>query len=181
MAPSLARRGQQMVKPNLEVHYSVPDLFGRTLFCAGVALVAAMVGEEMAPQNSWIIVCYVVAAVSVGIGLTSLYRLLNAKGEVVISIDATGFKDTRLTPTVVPWRAIRSVWGYHPRGAQKANGIVLSIDSAFKRGISIRLGANLWRWINFSFGSVFYVDVGTLDVNADEIVLAAQQYLPKRG
>jgi hypothetical protein len=170
-----------MVEPNLEVHYSVPDLFGRTLFGVGILLAAAMFGEEMATQNSWIIVCYVVAAVSVGIALTSLYRLLTAKGEVVISINATGFKDTRLSPTVVPWHAIRSVWGFYPRGARKPNGVVLSVDPAFRRGISIRLGANLWRWVNFSFGSVFYVDVGVLDVGADEIVLAVQQYLPKQG
>ena len=169
-----------MVEPNLEVHYSVPDLFGRTLFCAGIVLASGMVVHEMAPQNSWIIFCYFVAAVSVGVGLTSFYRLLTARGEVVVSIDATGFKDTRLTPTVLPWSAIRSVWGYYPRGTKKANGVVLSIDPAFKRGISIRLGANFWRWANFSFGSVFYVDVGTLDVSADGIVLAAQQYVPKQ-
>jgi hypothetical protein len=170
-----------MVDPNLEVHYSVPDLFGRTLFCAGTLLACAMVWTEMAPQNPWIFVCYVVAAASIEVGLVTFYRLLTAKGEVVLSIDATGFKDTRLTTAFIPWSAVRSVCGYYPRGARKPNGVVLSIDPAFKRGISIRLGANLWRWVNFSFGAMFYVDVGTLDVNADEIVLAAQQHLPKQS
>jgi hypothetical protein len=113
------------------------------------------------------------------LGVPCAYRLLTARDQIVISIDAAGFKDTRLTPTLIPWSAIQSIYAYRNR-SRKANRVALEIEPAFKRGLSIRLGANLFHWANLSFGSVFDVGIGTLEAEADEIAQAAEPYISKQ-
>ena len=111
--------------------------------------------------------------------LTSFYRLLTQRGQVIVSIDAAGFKDIRLTPTVIPWSAIVSLSPYIFVNAYKATGVALVIDPAFKRGLAIPLGAKLNNWANLSFGRTFYVDTRCLDVDYDELSRVAESYISK--
>jgi hypothetical protein len=137
---------------------------------------------QMRGAPGWVITATYVATVAfAGVALTSLYRLLTMRGEVVVLIDETGFKDSRLTPALIPWSAIRSASPYIPYKSRTATGVSLVIDPAFKRGLSIRLGAKLFRWVNLSFGSNFDVDLGTLDVEVDEVLRAAESYILKQA
>ena len=173
-------RVRETVMPRLAVHYSVLYLIARMMCCVGGALAFVFVAGHMRHQNWFTTVGYTVAAILVSVALTCAYRLVTARGQVVVSIDATGFKDIRLTPTLIPWSAVRSVYAYKYR-SRKANRVALEIDPAFKRGLSIRLGAKLFRWANLSFGAVFDVGIGTLEADADEISRAAEPYIVKKA
>jgi hypothetical protein len=111
--------------------------------------------------------------------LTSFYRLLTQRGQVIVSIDAAGFKDIRLTPTVIPWNAIQSLSPYILTRANKATGVALVIDPAFKRSLAVRLGAKLDNWINPFFGRSFYVDTRCLDVDCGELSRVAESCISK--
>jgi hypothetical protein len=163
-----------------EVRYSVLGLISRLALCVGFALFFWFVASLMRRQGWFTTMGYTFAAIFGGMALTSLYRLLTARDQVVISIDEMGFKDIRLTPTLIPWTAILSVWPYTDR-SRKTIGIVLKIDPAFTRGLSIRLGAKLYRWANLSFGSVFNVETRALNVEADEISRVAESYVSKQA
>jgi len=150
-----------MVK-KLEVRYSVPGpVWSHVVLCRHCAGYVRWCGADGAPKLGDHPVVRHFSDLS-GLGVLVFLSLLTAKGQVVVSIDATGFKDTRLTPTVIPWSAIRALWASSYR-SRRPNQLAIAIDPAFKRGLSIRLGANLLRWANLSFGSVYQVDVGTLD------------------
>jgi len=168
-----------MVMPRFEVRYSILYLIARMMACVGGALAFHFVAGQARHQNWGTTACNLLAAALVGVALTCAYRLLTARDQIVISIDAAGFKDTRLTPTLIPWSAIQSIYAYRNR-SRKANRVALEIEPAFKRGLSIRLGANLFHWANLSFGSVFDVGIGTLEAEADEIAQAAEPYISKQ-
>jgi len=148
------------------------------MFCVGGALAFVFVAGHMRYQNWFTTAGYACAAILMGVALTCAFRLLTAKGQIVVSIDATGFKDARLTPALIPWSAIRSVYAYKYRSS-KANRVALAIDPAFKRGPrsgwvqALSLGKPV-------FWSVFDVGVGTLEADADEIAQAAEPYIVKK-
>jgi hypothetical protein len=167
--------------PKSEARYSALGLISRMLFCVGLAAAFFFVTGQMRHQNWFTITADAIAAILVGVALASLYRLLTATGQVVVSIDATGFKDSRLTPTVIPWSAIRSASPYILYKQTTSTGVALAIDPVFKRGLSIRLGAKLFNWSNLNFGSEVYVDARTLDVDSDEMSRVAESYLSKQA
>jgi hypothetical protein len=166
----------ETVVPRLEVRYSVLYLIVRMMLCIGGAMALFFVAEHIRAQNWLTIAWYAIAAWLMTVALTCAYRLLTARSQVIVSIDATGIKDIRLSPTIIPWSAIRSLYAYKYR-SRKANHVAVVIDPAFKRGLSIRPGTKLWRWANLSFGSVFDVDVGILEADADEIAQAAKPHI----
>jgi hypothetical protein len=168
------------VMPRLEVRYSVLGLMSRIASCVGFALFFWFCASQMKPKGWLTTAGYVIAVGFMGATLTPLYRLLTAGSQVVVSIDAAGFKDTRLTSTLIPWTAIRLVSPYIPYKSRTATGVSVAIDPAFKRGLSIRLGAKLFGWANLSFGANFVVDLGTLDVDVDEVSRVAKSYISKQ-
>ncbi len=169
-----------MVMPRLEVHYSVLYLIARMMLCVGFALAFLFIAGHTRFQNWFIIIGYVVAAICVGVALTCAYRLLTARGPVVVLVDASGFKDARLTPTVIPWSAIQSVSPYIPHKSRNPTGVALVIDPAFKRGLAIRLSAKLLAWANLDFGSVVRLDTSILDVDCFEISRVAGSYISRK-
>ena len=173
--------GACMAMPRLEVHYSVIGLIRRVAFCGCLALFLCFFAAHLNRQNWFFAITnYVAAAVLAGPAIMCSYRLLTAKGQVVVSIDATGFKDTRLAPAVIPWNAIQLVSPYILYKQKKATGVNLVIDPAFKRNLSIRLGAKLFNWANLFFGSVVRLDTRILDVDCDEISRVAESYISKK-
>jgi hypothetical protein len=64
--------------------------------------------------------------------------------------------------------------------AAKRTALPLRLSLLSSEDLSIRLGANLFHWANLSFGSVFDVDIGTLEAEADEIAQAAEPYISKQ-
>ena len=155
----------------LEAHYSANGLIGRMIVLSGVA--AAFVGFGflgLYERPNWFApLVYAIIATLVAMSLTSLYRLLTQKGQVIVSIDAVGFKDIRITPTVIPWSAIVSLSPSIDVKSKKTIGAALVIDSAFQRRLAIRLGAKLNNWANLFFGLTLYVDTRCLDVDYDEL------------
>ncbi len=170
----------EMVRSKLDAHYSVLGLISRVAFCLGLSLLLWFVAAHLKRQNWFAITNYVAATVLAGAALAFLYRLLTARGQVVVTVDATGFKDTRLTSAVIPWSVIQSVSPYIPFRSRKATGVDLAIDPAFKRSLSIRLGAKLFAWANLFFGSVVRLNTSILDVDCDEISRVANNYISKR-
>src|SRR5450631_3597245 len=128
-------------------------LFGAPLFL----VFACFLGFYKRPNWLAPVICAVIAMLAAMV-LTSLYRLLTQRGRVIVSMDAAGFKDIRLTPTVIPWSAIQSLSPHILARANKATGVALVIDPAFKRCLAVRLGAKLDNWTNLFFGRSFYVD-----------------------
>jgi hypothetical protein len=169
--------------PILEAHYSASGLMGRMTVLFGVLLFlvfGCILGLYKRPN--WLTsVIYAVIAMLVVMVLASLYRLLTQRGQVVVSIDAAGFKDIRLTPTIIPWSAIQSLSPYILARANKATGVALVIDPGFRRSLAVRLGAKLDNWTNLFFGRSFYVDTRCLDVDCDELSRVADSYISKQA
>jgi hypothetical protein len=164
-----------------EVHYSVLALISGMALYVGGALAFCFFAGLMKVHSWFATANYVLAMMAVGVALTYSYRLLTAKGRAVVTIDAAGFKDIRLTATVIPWSAIQSVSPYTLYKANTSTGVALGIDPAFKRDLSIRLGARLFNWANLNFGSVIYVDTRTLDADSDEVAKVAGFYISKQA
>jgi hypothetical protein len=165
--------------PKLEAHYSASGLIGRMTVLFGVLLFFGCFPGLYERPNWLTPLIYAVIAMLVAMVLTSLYRLLTQRGQVIVLIDAAGFKDIRLTPTVMPWSAIRSLSPYILANANKATGVALVIDPAFKRSLAVRLGAKLDNWTNLFFGRSFYVDTRCLDVDCGELSRVAESYISK--
>jgi hypothetical protein len=169
------------VMRRLEVHYSALALIGGAALCGGGGL-ALFFFAGLMPRPNWLSgAFYVLATIGFAVAVTYSFRLLTARGRVVVSIDATGFKDTRLTPTAIPWSAIRSVSPYILYKQTTPTGVALVIDPALKRSLSIRLGARLFNWANLNFGSIVYVDMRTLDADSDQVARAAEPYVLNRA
>jgi len=169
----------EAVMPTLEVRYSVLNLISRIALCVGFALFFSFAASQLKPKSWFTTIGYTIAAAFVGAAVVPLYRLLTARNQVIVFINAAGFGDTRLTSTLIPWSAIRSVSPYIPYKSRTATGVSVAIDPAFERGLSVRLGAKLSSWANLSFGANFVVDLGTLDAEVDEVLRAAKSYISK--
>jgi len=169
----------EMVTPTVEVRYSVLNLISRMSLFIGLALFFWFVASQMILQGWLTKTCYIFAVILGVMAFSHLYRLLTARGHVILSIGPTGFKDTRLTPTLIPWSAIQSVRPHYYR-SRKPIGIMLTIDPAFKKSLSITLGARLSFLDNMSFGSVIDVGTRTLDIDADEISRVMASYIPQQ-
>ena len=164
---------------SLESRYSALNLIRGVALCVGFALMFYFFAEQLKYPKWFTAINYALAVGFAGVATVDFWRLLTAKGRVVVSIDAAGFKDIRLTPAVIPWSAIKSVSPYILYKQNASTGVAVAINPDFTRGLSIRLGARLFNWANLNFGSTVYVDARTLDVDSDEISLAAGAYLTK--
>jgi hypothetical protein len=170
----------EMVMPTLEVRYSVLNLISRIALCVGFALFFLFAASQLKPKSWFTTISYTIAAAFTGAAVAPLNRLLTARNQVVVSINAAGFRDTRLTSTLIPWSAIRSVSPYIPYKSRTATGVSVAVDPAFERSLPIRLDAKLFGWANLSFGANFIVDLGPLDVDVDEVSRVAKSYISKR-
>jgi hypothetical protein len=171
----------EVATPKLEAHYSLLTLIGTVAFCGGGGLAFWLFAGLMARPSFLGSVSYTIAAMAFAVALTHSYRLLTAKGRIVVTIDATGFKDIRLTPAAIPWRAIRSVSPYILYKQSTPTGVAVVIDPTFRREFSMRLGARLFNWSNLNFGSEVYVDTRTLDADSSDIARTAQSYVSKQA
>ena len=172
-----------MADQKLDAHYSVLALLSRVGFCGGLALMFWFVAAQMRGQNWLTMTGCVAAAVMAGAALAFSYLLLTARGRVVVSVDATGFKDARLTSTAIPWSVIRSVSSYVPYKSRNATGVVLVIDPAFMQKLSIRPAARLLAWATGYgvSGTAIRSDASVLDADSNEISRIANSYIPGRS
>src|SRR5207245_656070 len=129
--------GEETVMRRLEAHYSVLNLSGVAL-CVGFALVFFFFAEHLKFASWFTTVNYAAAVGFAGVASVYSWRLLTAKGRVVVSIDAAGFRDIRLTPTVIPWSAIKSVSPYILYKQKTSTGGAIVIEQDFMRVLSIR-------------------------------------------
>lgn len=148
---------------------------------SGAALALCFIAAQFKSQGWLPALLYAFAIVLAGVALLYSYRLMTAKGQVVVSIDSAGFKDTRLTPALIPWNAIRSVSPYKLPKSTAATGLAVAIDPAFKRILSIRPAAKFFNWANAFWGSEVYVDARVLDADCDEISRAAESHIAAKG
>jgi len=160
----------------LNAHYSVLALLSRGGFCGGLAVMFWFAAAYMRGQIWFTVLNYILATTMAGAALTLAYLLLTARDEVVVSIDATGFKHTRLTSTAIPWNVIQSVTSYIPYKSRNKSGVMLVINPAFKQKLSIRPAAR------YSIsGSVICLDASILDTDSDEISHVANSYIADRS
>jgi len=167
----------------LNAHYSVLALLSRGGFCGGLAVMFWFAAAYMRGQIWFTVLNYILATTMAGAALTLAYLLLTARDEVVVSIDATGFKHTRLTSTAIPWNVIQSVTSYIPYKSRNKSGVMLVINPAFKQKLSIRPAARLLAWATgYSIsGSVICLDASILDTDSDEISHVANSYIADRS
>lgn len=170
-----------MVNQRLSAHYSVPALISRVGFCGCLALMFWFVATQVRSQNWFAMTSYIGAAAMAGAALAFSYLLLTARGKVVVSMNAAGFKDTRLTQTAIPWNVIQSVSPYVPYKSRSPTGVELIIDPAFRRSLSIHLGAKLFAWANCFWGPAVRLDTSILDVDCNEISRVANSYISNRS
>ncbi|QAU46618.1 hypothetical protein [Bradyrhizobium guangzhouense] len=172
-----------MLNQRLNAHYSVLALLSRAGFCGGLAVMFWFVAAYMRGQIWFTVVNYILATTMAGAAFTLAYLLLTAKDEVVVSIDATGFKHTRLTPTAIPWNVIQSVTSYIPYKSWNKTGVLLVMNPAFQQKLSIRPAERLLAWTTgYSIsGSVIRLDASILDTDSDEISRVANSYISDRS
>src|SRR5207253_559286 len=133
--------------------YSALNLISCVALCLGFGLMFYFFAEHLKYPKWFTAINYTLAVGFAGGACIYSWRLLTAKGRVVVSIDAAGFKDIRLARTVIPWSAIKLVSPYILYKQNASTGVAVVIDPDFMRGLSIRLGARLFNWANLNFGS----------------------------
>ena len=172
-----------MLDQRLNARYSVLALLSRVGFCGGLAAMFWFAAAYMRGQIWFTVLNYILAATMVGAAFTFAYLLLTAKDEVVVSIDATGFKHARLTPTAIPWNVIQSVTSYVPYKSWNKTGVMLVINPAYRQKLSIRPAERLLAWATGYgvSGSVIRLDASILDTNSDEIAHVANSYISDRS
>jgi hypothetical protein len=171
-----------MVNQRLNAHYSVLALLSRVGFCGGLALMFWFVAAQMRSQNWFAMTSYIAAAAMAGAALAFSYLLLTARGQVVVSIDGTGFRDVRLTSTAIPWNVIQSISPYIPYKSRSASGVELVIEPKFKQTILMRPAVRLLGWATgFSIsGPAIRLDTSILDADCNEISRIANSYVSGR-
>ena len=172
-----------MLDQRLDARYSVLALLSRVGFCGGLALMFWFVAAQIRGQIWFTITNAVLATAMAGAALKVSYLLLMARGQVVVSIDATGFKDSRLTSTTIPWNVIQSVSSYIPYKSRNATGVRLVIDPAFSQKLSLRPAARLPTWATGYgvSGAVILLDASILDVDSGDISRVASSYISGRS
>ncbi|MBR1089111.1 hypothetical protein JQ621_16720 [Bradyrhizobium manausense] len=171
-----------MTDQTLNARYSVLALLSRVGLYGGLALLFWFVATQMRGQVWFTITNYVLATAMTGAALKVSYLLLTARGHVVVSIDATGFKDTRLTSTAIPWNVIQSVSSYIPYKSRNTTGVRLVIDPAFSQKLSLRPAARLtWATGYGIWGAAILLDASILDADSNEISRVANAYIPDRS
>lgn len=168
-----------MANQRLDARYSTLGLISRVGFCLGLALLFWFVAAHATSPNWFVIMNHVGAVATTAATIGFLYLLLTASGQVVVSMDTTGFKDTRLTPALIPWSVIQSVSPYTQYKQRNPTGVQVMIDPAFRQNLSIRLGAKLLASASFFWGSSIRLDTSILDVDCNEISRVANSYLSK--
>ncbi|MDE5447330.1 hypothetical protein GWG65_39755 [Bradyrhizobium sp. CSA207] len=160
----------------LEVRYLALSWFGYLAFSLG--LLMRFVAVETRAHGWFKFLIYVGSALLIVIALSALYPFVTAiTCKVIISIDATGFKDARLASAVIPWSAIRSVSSFMT-SRQSVPWLRLEIDPNLKRTLKVTRGARVgdWLWLNLNTPVIVLGAVG-LDVEADEIARIANTFL----
>jgi hypothetical protein len=170
-----------MANQRLDARYSALGLISRVGFCLGLAVAFWFFASYIKGADWFAAICYVAAVGMTSATLGFFYLLLAASGRVVVSIDATGFKDTRVTPALIPWSAIESVSPYVPYKSRSPAGVEVVIGPAFRQEISIRLGARLFAGASFLWRRAIRLDTRILDVDCNEISRIANCYLSKRS
>ncbi|MDA9518883.1 hypothetical protein XI06_00580 [Bradyrhizobium sp. CCBAU 11434] len=172
-----------MLNQRLNAHYSVLALLSRVGFCGGLAVMLWFVAAQMRSQNWFTVTSYIVAAAMACAALAFSYLLLTARGQVVVSIDETGFRDERLTSTAIPWNVIQSVSPYIPSRSRSATGIELVIEPKFRQTILMRPAGRLFGWVTrYSIsGPAICLDTSILDAECDEISRIANSYMSGRS
>ncbi|MBR0850276.1 hypothetical protein JQ543_21195 [Bradyrhizobium diazoefficiens] len=162
-----------MESRKVEVRYSALSWFGYFVFCLGLALPMHYVAIQ-AGAHGWLnILMHVGSAVLVGVALLALYRFVTAvSGKVIISIDALGLRDARLSPAVIPWRAIRSVSSFVT--SRRAPYLKLDMDPNFKLEVTRPAAISVWPTRSTP---IAVVSARGLDVEADEIARIANKFL----
>lgn len=107
-----------------------------------------------------------------------LRNLLTAKTRVIMSIDSRGFRDTRLSSTVIPWSAIKSMGPYVGARYKKEIGVNVEIAPEFWRALSRKPSFRFWKYVGMGLESETSanLDTSSLDVDWSEILQTAGSY-----
>jgi hypothetical protein len=164
-----------MALPTLNAHYSIPDTAARFLLTLGFASVCYYISrlpgfDPIAlPLLGFPFLCA---------SVVYLRNLLTAKTRVVMSIDVVGFKDTRLSRTVIPWSAIKSMGPYVDSRYKKEIGVNVEIAPEFWHTLSRRLNFRFWKYVGMGLESETSANLETrsLDTDWSEILQVAGSY-----
>jgi hypothetical protein len=95
---------------------------------------------------------------------------------MVMSIDSSGFKDSRMSTTVVPWNAVKSMRQYLSSRYKREIGITVEVDPTFWQVLPLRLSFKLSRFANMESGASANLVTENLDVGWSEVLRVAGAY-----
>jgi hypothetical protein len=140
------------------------------LVIAGIGMTGASVllAFQLLPDSPFIPGSY---AVSVGYGgliffglatLLLVWQLFTAEG-VVITMDAAGIRDTRISDKVIPWSAVRDISTWQSRSQRV---MILAVDPEFERQLHLSRLARMAREASRAFGADG-LSIGANDLKTD--------------
>jgi hypothetical protein len=146
------------------------------LVVAGVMMTAAsaLLAFQLLPSSAIVSGSYAAPVGYVGLaffGLATLllvWRLSTAHG-VVLTLDAEGIRDRRISDKVIPWSAVRNISTWQKQ-SQKV--MILKIDPAFERQLGFSRFARMARQASRAFGADG-LGIGANDLKTDYDTLFA--------
>jgi hypothetical protein len=105
------------------------------------------------------------------------YRFLFRAGDVVVTVDDTGFRDSRISPDVIPWRAVKDVIEFRSPKLGTLLGFFLKLDEAETASLRVNWGIKLETILNAALGFRGYsVSMGALDIDVSTMLRAVRAH-----
>jgi len=110
------------------------------------------------------------------------YRFLFRAGDDVVTVDDSGFRDSRINSDVIPWRVIKDVAEFRTPKLSELIGFVLKLVEAETASLRVHTRTKLEAILNTTFGFRGYsVTMGGLDVDASTMLKAVRAHLAAQG
>ena len=160
-----------MALPKLNARYSISILTGYFLLSFGFWSVCYYMY-----RTSGLIELPLFASPFLFLSVSYLYQLLKAE-QIVMSIDEKGFLDRRLSATVIPWSAVKSMQPW--LGSRKNEiGVVVEIAPKSWQMLPIRKSFKFWKAVGMGLEGETSASLSTdcLDTGWSEVLRVASAY-----
>jgi hypothetical protein len=132
-----------MALPTLNARYSISVLAGYFLLTFGFWSVCYYIYRK-----AGLVEFPLLSSPFLFLSVLYLYQLLTAK-RIVMSIDETGFKDRRLSATVIPWSAVKSMQPLLSSKWKNEIGVIVEITPKSWQTLPIRRSFKFWKAVGY--------------------------------
>ncbi len=139
----------------VEISTSRAKLIALVIAAVAMTVASALIAFRLLPSSQFFSGSYVqpvgyVGMAFFGLGtLLLLWRLSTAHG-VVVTMDAEGIRDTRISDKVIPWSAVRNISTWQ-RQSQRV--MILAVDPQFERQLNLSRFARMARQASRALGA----------------------------